>query len=216
MHWMRRLISLGVFVALAVGGDVAARQFVESMVDTRAKQEAPPGTAVSASVGGFPFVPRILLTGKVSSAGVHLENVTAGPLVLAEVDIDLHGVELDRGRLISQRKARITAIDRGRVTSTVTAPALSEALGGVPVRMAEGTITLTVAGRDVPVTASVNAQGRLTLSGEFARPFTLTIPPTDYVPCVGEVTVLAGRMTTSCEIRDVPPALLDVVQDAVG
>ncbi len=209
---MRRLFYLGVFVALAVGADVAARGAVSAMVDTRAQQEAPPGTRVSASIRGFPFLPPLLFGGEVSRASVHLENIPAGTLVFAEVDIDLRGVRIDRGRLINEREARITAIDRGTVTATVTQEALGDALK-VPVKMAGGAITVTVLGRDIRVTPRVENR-RLTLQGELQRPFTLVIPPIPYVPCVGQVTVLAGRMQLSCEIEDVPPALLDAVQDA--
>jgi len=192
---------------------VAARGFVENTVNARAQQEAPPGTSVSASIGGFPFLPRLLLAGEVSKADIHLENIDAnGAIVFAEVDIDLRGVHLDRSRLFNDRKARITAIDHGRVTATVTAAALGDALR-VPVKMADGVISVTVLGQDVRVTPKVT-DGRLTLTGELGRSFTLAIPKTDFVPCVGEVTVEDGQMRLSCEIDDVPPALLDAVQQS--
>jgi hypothetical protein len=209
---IRRFVMLGVVVVLLGVGDIAARSFVSSTVDSRAQQEAPDGTTVSASVGGFPFLPRLLLGSEVSTADVHLENLKAGLLVFAEVDIDLRGVHLDRGRLINDRKARITAIDHGTVIATVTEEALSAALK-VPVKMAEGVISVTVAGTDVRVTPKVT-NGQLTLTGQLGRAFTLPIPKTDFVPCVGEVEVEDGRMRLSCEIDDVPPALLDAVQDA--
>ncbi len=208
----RRLILLGVVLSVLVGADVASRQFVEATVNTRAQQEAPPETSVSASIGGFPFLPRLLLGGEVSKADVHLENIQADVLAFAEVDIDLRGVHLDRGRLFNDRKARITAIDHGTVTATVTQEALGEALR-VPVKMDDGVITVTVLGKNVQVTPKVT-NGRLSLTGALGRSFSLLIPATDFVPCVGEVSVEDGRMRLSCEIDDVPPALLDAVQDA--
>ena len=45
-----------------------------------------------------------------------------------------------------------------------------------------------------------------------AGPLMMTL--SDYVPCLGEITVLAGRLRLSCEINDVPPALVDAVEAA--
>lgn len=190
---------------------MAARGFVEETVNTRAEAEAPPETSVSAAIGGFPFLPRLLLRGEVSRADIHIENIDAnGVIVFAEVDIDLRGVHLDRGRLINDRKARISSIDHGTVRATITASALGAALR-VPVEMAEGVITVTVLRQKVQVTPQVR-NGRLTLTGSLGRAFALTIPATDFVPCMGDVEVEDGRMRVSCEIEEVPPALLDAVQ----
>ncbi len=207
----RRLLFLGVLFAVLVGADVAARGFVEETLNTRAEAEAPPETSVSAAIGGFPFLPRLLLGGEVSRANIHIENIDAnGVIVFAEVDIDLLGVQLDRGRLINDRKARITSIEHGTVTATITASALGAALR-VPVEMAAGVITVTVLRQRVQVTPQVT-NGRLTLTGSLGRAFALPIPVTDFVPCMSEVEVENGRMRLSCEIDDVPAALLDAVQ----
>jgi hypothetical protein len=189
---------------------VATRGFVSAAVTERAQQQAPSGSTVSASVGGFPFLPPLLFGGRVDRASVHVENITAKVVVFATVDVKLIGVHLDRGKLIDDRKARITKIDSGTVTAVVTADALSNALR-VPVKMAGGQITVTVAGTDVALTPRV-AGGKLTLTGSLGNSFSLAIPPTSYVPCVTDVSVHDGRMVLSCTIHDVPPALFDVVQ----
>lgn len=211
---IRRLISLGVLLAVLVGADVAARGYVSSTVSKRAQQETPPGSTVSASVGGFPFVPPLVLSGTVKRASVHLENVTAQVLVFASVDVELRGVHLDRNRLFKDHKARITKIDHGSVHAVVTADALSNALH-VPVKMAGGQILLTVAGTDIAVTPAV-VNNHLTLTGSLAHAFTLAIPATGYVPCISTVAVLDQKMELSCNITDVPPALLDTIQKGVN
>jgi hypothetical protein len=200
---IRRLVMLGVVVALLGGADLAARGFVSATVENRAQQEAPQGSTVSADVGGFPFVPPLLLGGNVSHASVHVANLQASALVFSRIDIDLSGVHLDRGRLINDRKARITKIDHGKVTAVITATALSDALHGVPVEMTAG--KLTIAG--VNITPSVRNR-RLSVGG-------FTIPLTDYMPCVSAVAIDNNQMELSCEINDVPPALLDAVQNKV-
>jgi DUF2993 family protein len=191
---------LGVVAALLVGGDVAARGFVSATVQNRAQQEAPQGSSVSADVGGFPFVPPLLLGGNVSHASVHVANLQADALVFSSVDVDLSGVHLDRGRLINDRKARITKIDHGKVAAVITAKALSDALHGVPVEMTAG--KLTIAG--ISIAPSVRNQ-RLTVGG-------FAIPLTDYMPCVSAVAIQDNEMELSCEFNEIPPALLDAVQ----
>ena len=195
---------------MVVGADVAARGFVSATVSDRAQQEAPAGSTASASVGGFPFLPPWLLGGRVSQASVKVENVQAGALVFAEVDVHLSGVHLDRGRLINNRKARITKIDHGTIRAVLTAEALSNALH-VPVKMEGGQITVTVAGTGVVMTPGVQG-GRLVLRGSLGRDFSLTIPSSGYVPCVSDVAVENAQLDLSCTIHAVPPALLDAVQ----
>lgn len=206
-----RFIKLGVAVALLGVGDVSARAFVETKVDARAQAQAPPGTTVDTSIGGFPFVPRLLLTSTVSDVGIHLENVNATVIDFSTVDINLRGVELDRSQMFA-RKARIKKIRIGTVEAVLTQEALSTALH-VPVIIANGAVEVKVLGQTIGVQPSVDANGSFTLTGAgIAQAFTLKIPASDYVPCIGEVTVLAGRIRFSCVIHDVPPALLDAAQ----
>jgi hypothetical protein len=209
---MRRLIVLGFVLVLLGVADISARSFAASKLEDRAQQEAPPGSTVSASIGGFPFIPRLLLSGKVSHVGVHVEDVNATVITFSTVDLDLDGVKLDRDRLISDRKARVVGIERGTVSAVLTQQALSDALH-VPITIAGGEVSVTILGKSIPVTPTVNANGRLSLTGTgLGQALSLTIPKTDYVPCIGDVTVLAARIRLSCEIHDVPPALLDATQ----
>lgn len=211
---IRRFVVLGAVVGLLGVGDFTARSMVSSMATERAQASAPAGSSVSASIGSFPFVPPLLLGGSISRVDVHLENVSARVITFAKLDIDLRGVKLDRDRLLSKRKVRITEIDKGIVEATLTQEALQDALH-VPVTISEGTVNLEVLGKKIPVTVAVDDSGRLSLTGPgLTRSFSLTIPKTDYIPCLGGVTVLSGRIKFSCEVNEVPPALLDVAQSA--
>ena len=212
---MRKLIVLGVVVAALGVGDVAARSYAEAKLDARAKQEAPPGSTVDTSVGGFPFLGRLALNGTVSEVDFRLTNVDAGEVVFAVVNVDLHGVHLDRDELFSKRKARLTGLDRGTVTVDITAAALSRAMN-VPVRIAEGKVHVKVVATELEVVPSVTTEGSLRLEGRgLARALSLTIPKTDTVPCVGRVTVLAGRLRLACTIKEIPPAFLDAAQEGI-
>lgn len=193
--------------------DVSIRAFVQARATERAQAEAPPGATVSTSVGGFPFVPSLLFAGSVSQVGVHLENVKAAPLVFGSVDVELRGVKLDRGMLLQERRVKIVDIDSGSIDVVITQGALSDALN-VPVSIAGGAVSVTILQRSFAVTPSITPEGRLSLTGAAGRTLTLSLPKLDYVPCFGEITVLAGRLRFSCAITEVPPALVDAVADA--
>ena len=209
---MRRLIILGFIVVLLGAADLSARTYASAKLQERAQQTAPAGSTVHASIGGFPFVPRLLLSGRVSHVAVHVTNINATVITFSTVDIDLDGVDLDRSKLIHDRKAKLTGIKHGTVSVILTQQELSDALH-VPVAIADGQVSVTVLGKSIHVTPTVTASGTLKLSGSgLASVFSLAIPKTDYVPCIGDVTILAARLRLSCEITDVPPALLDVVQ----
>lgn len=212
---MRKLIVLGALVAALGVADVAARSYAESKLDARAAQEAPPGSTVDTSVGGFPFLGRLLLSSTVSEVDFRLRNVDAGVVSFASVEVDLHGVHLDRDELFSNRKAKLTSIDRGVVTVEITQDALSEALR-VPITIEAGQVSVTLAGVDFTVEPSVTTEGSLSFRAPgLPRGLTLTIPKTDTVPCLGRVTVLAGRLRLACNIDRIPPAFLGAAQEGV-
>jgi hypothetical protein len=211
---MRKLIVLGVLVAVLAVVDLGARSFAEAKLNERAQQEAPPGSTVSTTVAGFPFLLRLALNGTVTEVDFHLKNVDAGVLTFAAVDVDLHGVHLDRQRLFNDRKARLTGLDRGTVTVDITQEALSQALH-VPITITNGDVSVTILSRQFKITPVITAEGSLKFEGAgLARLLLLAIPKTDTVPCVARVTVLAGRLRLSCDLKEIPPAFLDAAQQA--
>lgn len=207
---MRRLIGLVVLVAILTGVDIGARTIAAEQVEERAQQEAPRGTEASATIESFPFIGRLLAFGTVKRMTVELRNVAAPGLVFARVQLDLRGVEIDRGRLLSDQDAEITAISTGTVTIEITQEALSQKLG-VPITIASGRLSASVGGQTVAAAASVDA-GVLVLDVGPLPPLRAAIPTTNYAPCVGQLTLLAGRARFRCTIDEVPPALVGVSQ----
>lgn len=207
---MRKWIGLLVFVALLTGVDIGARTIAAEQLERRAQDEAPRGTEASASISSFPFLGRLLVLSDMRRVGIELRNVAAPGLVFSRVHLDLRGVSIDRGRLISDQDAEITDIDSGVVTVEVSQEALSEKLG-VPVVIASGRVTATVGGQQVSATASVD-EGVLVLDVGPLPPLRAAIPTTNYAPCVGDLTLLAGRARFRCTIDEVPPALVGVAR----
>jgi hypothetical protein len=203
---MRRLIVVLVILgALGAGGDVGARQWAEGQIESRARAELPDEVSVSAQIRGFPFLPPLFIGGDVSEVDGHFENVPAGALVLAAVDIELHGIRINRGKLIRERKVELVGIDEGTVSVEIASAVLAKALG-VPINISGG--QLKVAGAGVSAVAKLSVRDNalvIDVAGIVRR---VPIPKTRLVPCASSVTVLAGRVRLTCTIRDVPPGLL--------
>lgn len=199
---MRRLVILLVIVAaLGTAGDVGARKWAENQIESRAQAELPGQVVVSAHIKAFPFIPTLLLTGKVSEAGGHFENVPVSGLVLAAVDVDLHGVKVNRNKLINARKVELVSIDSGTVTVDIASAELAKRLG-LPVAIAGGVLKVTNAATKVTVQNNALV---FDLAGVSKR---IPIPKTRLVPCATSVTLLADRVRLSCTIHEIPPALL--------
>jgi hypothetical protein len=204
---VRRLLTVVVVLGLLGGGaDIGARQWAEGQIETRARAELPSQVSVAVHIRGFPFLLPLLVAGKVSEADGHFENVPAGALTLSAVDVELHGVRINRHKLFNDRKVEIERIDRGTVSIEISAAVLSRALGGVPVAIANGQLRVTVGGVTAVAGLSVRDNALVfDVAGVVQR---VAIPKTALVPCATNVTVLAGRVRLTCTIHDVPPALL--------
>jgi DUF2993 family protein len=210
---MRRLLTIIVLlVVVEIVGDVMAKAWAEGQITTRARAELPASVHVDSHIHAFPFLVPIVLSGRVSDVGAHFENVPAGALVLSAVDLDLHGVRVDRNQLLKQRKVRLVSVREGTVSADITAKVLGRALH-VPVTIAGGQVKATIAG--VTVAANVQVRGNALV---FAVPglANLAIPRTRLLPCTSAVTVLAGRLRVSCTIHDVPPGLLGAANERLG
>ncbi|HZN15479.1 MAG TPA: DUF2993 domain-containing protein [Acidimicrobiales bacterium] len=205
---MRRLIIAvvvlgGAFLAV----DVGARTWAQGQIETRARAEIPKEVSVGAHIRAFPFLPPLLIAGRVSEVGGHFENVPAGALTLSAVDIVLHGVRINRNKLLHDRKVELVSIDEGTVTIEITAAVLSKA-AGVPITISNG--QMKVAGVGI---ARVSVQDNALV---IAGVRTLAIPKTRLVPCATNATLLADRVRLSCTIRTLPPALLGAANRELG
>jgi hypothetical protein len=189
-----------------VAADVGARAAAESQIRDRVVVAAGAAGETTTRISSFPFLARLLTAGDVSRIRVSAADVTVEELTLARVALDLHGVRLDRDRLLSEQKVVLTDLDRGTATAEVTADQLSERLG-VAVTLEQGRARLRVAGQTVTATASVeDNQLRLSVAG-FNVP-RLPIPRIPLVPCVADAEILPGRIRMSCSVDRVPAELV--------
>ena len=197
---------LAVLAGLLVAADVGARSVAESQIRDRVVIAAGPAGETSARIDSFPFLGRLLTGGDVSRLRVAAADVTVEDLTLARVALDLHGVTLDRDRLLSEQKVVLTALDRGTATAELTAEQLSERLG-IAVTLETGRARVRVAGQTVTATASISDNRlRLTVAG-FDVP-SLRIPRLPLLPCVADAEILPGRIRMTCSVDRIPPELV--------
>jgi hypothetical protein len=202
------------FVAgLLVAADVFARTVAESQIRDRVVVAAGPAGETAAHIDSFPFLARLLTGGDVSRIRVSAADVTVEDLTLARVALDLHGVTLDRDRLLSEQKVVLTALDRGTATAEVTAAQLSERLG-VAVTLESGRARVRVDDQTVTATASVeDNQLRLSVAGVNVP--RLRIPRIPLLPCVADAEILPGRIRMTCTVDQIPAELVGRPLDEV-
>ena len=205
---------MAVLAGLLVAADVGARTIVESQIRDRVVLAAGPAGETSARIESFPFLGRLLTSGEVGRLRVAAADVTVEELTMARVALDLHGVTLDRDRLLSEQKVVLLALDRGTATAEVTAEQISERLG-VTVTLEPGRARVRVGGQTVTATASVtNNTLRLSVAG-LSVP-ALRIPRLPLLPCVADAEILAGRVRLTCSVDQVPAELVGRPLDEVG
>jgi hypothetical protein len=191
---VRKLILLAVVVlVLGFVADIATKAYAESQIELTANKEAPEAGA-NAAIPVFPFLPPLLLSGKVDEVSLHMTHVPAGAVFFDRLDFDLIGVQISRRALLDERRVELVAIDRGTVSAVVPLPAAARAL---PI----GDLTARVSGRTIVVRG-----GGVSVS--------IPMPEPDLVPCAGSATLQAGRVRLTCTLTEIPPALVEALNDA--
>ena len=204
---MRRLLFvLGALVALLVVADFAARAVATNELRARARDRVEGARASEASIQSFPFLGRLLIAGSVSHVEVKVKPVGAGRLTFDFVDVDLHGVHVDRNRLLRERSVQLTGLRRGTVTAEVSDAEISR-LAHVTITFSPGRAAVTVAG--VRVSAPVSIRAGLLTIGQGARALQVRIPRGPLMACdATSVVVRQGVIDLSCTVHDVPVELL--------
>ena len=192
---MRRLIVAGVLLlVLGFVADIGVKALAESQIETTAQQEVPEAGA-NAAIPVFPFLPPLLIAGKVDEVSLRMTHVPAGAVFFDRLDFDLHGVQISRRALLNERRVELVEIDRGTVTAIVPLPA--------PLR-------------DLPLSAlsARVANRRIVVRGPGGVSVPIPMPATELVPCEGEARVQADRIRLTCTLEHIPPALVEALNEA--
>lgn len=219
--WIFLVIPTVILLALIMG-DQAAKGWAESKLAERAAAYYPPGAGSSASIRSFPFIGRLLFLGSIPRVDVNLDDLQVAPVVVRKLSLQVSDVKLDRGELFGGN-VRLNDVGRGRMVATVDGPSLAKAVG-LDVRFAPGEVsvhqriqgvsvvargTVTVKGNTVTVKPTSVEGLNLPLS-RFAISY--KIPGIELLPCPADVEIIKGALVLSCEVTDIPPALVQAAQ----
>ncbi|HWB71662.1 MAG TPA: LmeA family phospholipid-binding protein [Egibacteraceae bacterium] len=159
-------------VAAAVAAEIAAPPLVEAQLEAQARARTRGAAGVEADVDSFPFLPGVLLEGRIRRVSVTLDQVVGQALPFLAVGFELRGVELDQSALW-QREVRLRSIDAGVFTARLTDDALAGMLGPA-LELTPGTrlpeVELPGAGDLLPCAPSGEvSDGQVELTCEFSQ-----------------------------------------------
>jgi hypothetical protein len=219
--WIFLVFPTVVLLALIVG-DQAAKSWAESKLAERAAAYYPPGSGSSASIRSFPFVGRLLVSGSVPRVDVNLDDVRIQAVLLRQLTLRVSDVTLDRSDLFDGR-VRLLDVGQGQIRATIDGSSLAKATG-FDVRLRPGQVEvhqriqgvnvvakgeLSVKGNVVTVTPT-SVQGLSVPLNRFAINY--RIPGIEILPCQAETEIVEGAAILSCDINDVPAALVQAAQ----
>jgi hypothetical protein len=207
----RLLIVIAILVGVEIVGDYAARAWAEGQITSRAEAELQSSVRVDSHIRAFPFLLPLFASGRVSEVDGRFEKVPAGALTLDVIEVTLHGVRLDRDKIV-KGEVRLLAIRDGTVSAEIFASTLSKLLH-VPIKIKGGEVHATIAGQTVTGAVRI-ANNRLSLG--LPGVGAVSIPKTRLLPCATSVTLLANRVRVSCTINKVPPGLIGAANAGIN
>jgi hypothetical protein len=219
--WILLVIPTVLLLALVVG-DRAAKGWAERQLAERAAAYYPPGAGSSASIHSFPFLGKLLLLGSVPKADVNLDDLNFDGVVVKQLSLKVSKVKLDRAELFSGR-VRLLDVGQGRIVATIDGPSLAKATG-FDVRFTPDQVEVhqKIQGVDVVAKGKVTVKGNVVtitptsvqgMNVPLSR-FTVSykIPGIEILPCQAAVKLIRNAVTLSCDVVDIPAALVQAAQ----
>ena len=205
---MRKIVGLVIVLGVLVGLDLLARNVAEQQVADQVKSEVSGNATVHATIPSFPFIARLLIGGSVPKVTVKVEHLAGPPISLAEVDVTVRGVAVNRRNLVRRQRVDLVSIDKGSVAVEITQSALTDVLHK-PVTIAGGSVTIVVNGQTLTAAPSITKDNRLALTpvgGGAALEVGVGQP--NLVPCSGHVTLQPGKVLLTCTFTRIPHAFV--------
>lgn len=209
------LVVLAVVVAvLGAGVDLAVRQAADSQLAARARSASGAASA-EAAVGTFPLLYHVAAQGTVPRVDLRLDRVPVGPVTIHRLDVHLRRVAIDRNQLFGHRRVRVTGIDSGSATATLTAADLSAASGRTIVVPGDGTVDVVVAGQRIPAAADIAGGRTLELRYRGVRLVSVDLGRNRFLrDCALTLAFPPGAVEAGCTMTPVPPDVIAAIDGA--
>lgn len=209
------LLALAGLVALTAA-EVVVPPRIEQGVEERVAAEVREAASVDADLRSFPVVARVLATGRIERLVVTLEDVARTELRIAEVRVDVTGIEVSRRALIDG-EVDLEHVEGASLSATITEDDLEEALPGnvADLQLLPGRAEVGVAGRTVGSDVAVR-DGRVVFDLGPLPDVGVALPGPDLFPCLLQGEVVGGAVQLSCTLDEVPDYLLARLEAAAA
>jgi len=185
------LLVFAVAAVVALGADVLLKNQAQTELASRVEARVPGTTGVDAKISSFPFVGRLLLSGRV-------------PEVVEDVEMDSGAAR--------QGRAVVQSIGRGSVRADLREEEVNPHLPrGYRVHFEDNRATVT-GPLQVPAQLVATPQGELQLRVANRSLFDLPFPKTALLPCSPQAAFIGGAVRLSCTFDKVPPVLLNLAK----
>jgi len=219
--WILLVIPTIVVLVLVVV-DQSAKGWAERKLAERAAAYYPPGSGSSASIHSFPFIGRLLFSGSVPRVDVNLDDLRIQTVLIRQLSIHVSDVKLNRSDLFHGR-VHLDHVGQGKIVATIDGPSLARA-AGLDLRFTPGEVSVheKIQGVDVTAKGKVAVKGNVVTvtptsveglnvpASRFAVSY--RIPGIEILPCQADVKIVQNGIVVSCNVVDVPPALVQAAQ----
>ena len=204
-------LLLGVVVVGAVAADVVLKNRAETELAAQIADRVPDTTGVRTRIRSFPFVGRLLVSGKVSHVDVTAQRSAAGGVALSDIRVRAEEVEMDSDAAMGGR-AVVRSIKRGSVRADLGQDQINSRLPrGFQVQLQPGAAVVSGPG-GAQAKLTVSPDGKVQLRIANRSLLDLALPDTALLPCRPTPTFVTGAVRLSCTFTEVPKLLLDLAR----
>ena len=204
------LLLVAVLAVGALAADVVLKNRAETELATQITQRVDETNGVQARIHSFPFVGRLLLSGKVAEVDVTAQHSGAGGVSLSDIRVRAEEVELDTDAAMDGR-AVVKSIGRGTVQAHLRQDQINSRLPkGFQVRLQPGAAVVSGPGGAEAKLAVTDGKIQLRIANRTL--LDLALPDTKLLPCRPTAEFVTGAVRLSCAFTDVPPLLLDLAR----
>ena len=205
------LLVLAVMVVAALGFDVVLKNRAETELASEVAARAPGTTGVGAKISSFPFVGRLLVSGRVPKVVVTAQHTSVADVSMEDIRIEVEDVKMD-AQEARHGKAVVQAIRSGRVQADLRQDEINSRLPrGYQVQLSDGKAVVNgpVA---LPAQLVTTPEGSVQLRVANRSLFDLPFPKTDLLPCRPKATFISGALRLSCTFDTIPPLLVNLAK----
>ena len=214
MRFLKLQVLLLLVAVVAVGAlvfDVILKNQAETELTAEVARRVPGTTGIESTISSFPFVGRLLVSGKVPKVVVTAQHAASEPVALSDVRVEVLDVEMDTAAARDGRVV-VRSIGRGSVKADVRADQINPRLPrGFQVELQDGKAAVRgPASTQAELVATPEGAIQLRVAGRSL--LDIPFPKTDLLPCAPTASFVRGAVRLACSFDEVPELLLDVVQ----